>query len=109
MSIPPQKAAKESTRNAEQDARRCWTTCMHFVAVLRGKDRQKAKGEVGCFPQGLWPCRLSLAVGAVSGHSDQADEEGASNQQFHQVGFWLCVQIIKHELQKDNNVRNYQA
>lgn len=51
-----------------EDAGTGWTTCMYFVAVLRGKEKQKAKGEAGCFPQGLWSCHchwlwgLSLVI-----------------------------------------------
>lgn len=107
MTIPPHKAAKESTRNTEQHARRCRNGLDHvnvFCGGRRGKDRQKVKGEAGLFPS------RSTAMQAVAGHggclwSFRPNRwRRCFNQEFYQVGFWLCVQIMKHELQKDNNV-----
>lgn len=52
------------------------TGCVHvFCSDIKREGQAESKGEVGCFLQGLWPCRLSLTMGGASGHSDQADEE----------------------------------
>lgn len=62
------------------------TGCVHvFCSDIKREGQAESKGEVGCFPQGLWPCRLSLTMGAASGHSDQADEEGASTSSFTEL------------------------
>lgn len=101
MSIPPHKAAKENTRNTEQHPKKCKNRLDHmhiFCGSIKREGQAESKRWSGMFPS------RSMAMQAVAGHGGYLWSFRPSrwrrcfHQQFHQVGFWLCVQTIKHEL-----------